>query len=88
MIAGCVGLLAYNLLRCSYYCVMYMDILNKEILNCVVTLACLSKNLAREIIYYYRLSLPQSFWPMYCVGRNNTEGNLEQGKFGGKGRNV
>lgn len=21
---------------------------------------------------------------MYCVGRNNTEGNLEQGKFGGK----
>lgn len=55
-----------------------------EILNCVVTLACLSKNFTREIIYYYRLSLPQSFWPMYCVGRNNTEGNLEQGKFGGK----
>lgn len=48
-----------------------------------MTLACVSKNFTREVIYYYRLFLPQSFWPMYCVGRN-TEGNVEQRKLGEK----
>lgn len=56
-----------------------------ETLNCIDGLGlALSKNFTREIIYYDRLFLLQSFWPMYCVGRNSTEGNFEQGKFGGK----
>lgn len=61
-----------------------MDILNNKNPELYWWPWLVSKNFTKEIIYCNRLFLPQSFWPMHYVKRNNTEGNFEEGKFVGK----